>query len=166
MLTLNLSFKSLPFLSTQFVSCELPITPLVFVPSLSRYKFCPNSILCCVSICYHHYLVIHRPWLDTYLYSCSLKFPLFHLKSSNLPIWPLDEPSPFFICRSCLNSILYGTYILCSYAHLPPLLHSCMLSPLSLVISIHLHSCLLWTYPLKPPLFNPCLRIMPHLLHH
>jgi hypothetical protein len=37
----------------------------------------------------------------------------------------------FFICRSCLNSILCGTYILGYYAHLPPLLHPCSLSPLN-----------------------------------
>jgi hypothetical protein len=34
-------------------------------------------------------------------------------------------------CRSCLNSILCGTYILGSYAHLPPLLHPCPLSSLN-----------------------------------
>jgi hypothetical protein len=80
MLTLNLSFKSLPFLSTKFESCELPISPLISFPSLSPYRFCSNSILCCVFICYHHYLVIHRPCFETYLYSCSLKKPpLFHL---------------------------------------------------------------------------------------
>jgi hypothetical protein len=70
----------------------------------------------------------------------------------------------FSTCRSCLNSILCGTYILGSYAHLPPLLHSGLVSPLTLVISIPLPSCLLWTYPLKPPLFHPCSRIMPHLI--
>jgi hypothetical protein len=32
---------------------------------------------------------------------------------------------------SCLNSILCGIYILGSYAHLPPLLHPCPLSPLN-----------------------------------
>jgi hypothetical protein len=35
------------------------------------------------------------------------------------------------MCRSCLNSILYGTYIICSYAYLPPLLHPCPLPPLN-----------------------------------
>jgi hypothetical protein len=42
---LNLSFKSLPFLSTQFEGCELPISPLISFPSLSPYKSCliPSS---------------------------------------------------------------------------------------------------------------------------
>jgi hypothetical protein len=38
-------------------------------------------------------------------------------------------PPAFSTCRSCLNSILGDTYILGSYAHLPPLLHPCPLSP-------------------------------------
>jgi hypothetical protein len=132
MLTLNLSFKSLPFLSTKFESCELPISPLISFPSLSPYRFCSNSILCCVFICYHHYIVIHRPCFVTYLYSCSLKKPpLFHLNLrvavylSGIGTYPI-----FFPCTSCLNSTLCGIYILGSYTHLPPLLHPCLLSPL------------------------------------
>jgi hypothetical protein len=97
MLTLNLSFKSLPFLSTQFVSCELPISPLISFPSLSPYKFCLNSILCCVFICYHHHLVIHRSCLDTYLDACFLKISSRspQLESGNLPIWSLGVPFSF-----------------------------------------------------------------------
>jgi hypothetical protein len=143
MLTLNLSFKSLPFLPTQFESCELPISALISFYSLSPYKFYLNSILCYVFICFHHYLVIHQSCLDTHLYSYSLKkIPSLppQLESGNLLIWPLDIS--FSICKSCLNSILYGTSILCSYAHLPPLLRSWPLSSLSLAISIPLPSCL------------------------
>jgi hypothetical protein len=80
MLTLNLSFKSLPFLSTKFERCELPISPLISFRSLTPSKCCLNSILCCVFICYHHHLVIHRSCLDTHLYSYSKKSHLFHLK--------------------------------------------------------------------------------------
>ena len=97
MFTLNLSFKSLPFLSTQFESCELPISPLISFHSLSPYKFCLNPTLCCVFIHYHHHLVIHQSFLDTHLYSYSLKIPSLppQFESGNLPIWPLDVPSPF-----------------------------------------------------------------------
>jgi hypothetical protein len=97
MLTLNLSFKSLPFPSTQFESCELPISPLIYFHSLSPYKFCLNSILCCVFICYHHHLVVHRSCYDTHLYSSSLKISSLptQFESGNLPIWPLDI-SPSF----------------------------------------------------------------------
>jgi hypothetical protein len=97
MLTLNLSFKSLPFLSTQFESCELPISSLISFPSLSPYKFCLNSIHRCVLICYHNYLVIHRSCLDTYLYACSLKISSLppQFESGNLPIWTLDISSSF-----------------------------------------------------------------------
>jgi hypothetical protein len=82
-------------------------------------------------ICYHPHLVIHRSCLDTHLYSYSLKIPSLppQFESGYLPIWPLDVPPAFSTCRSCLNSILGGTYILGSYAHLPPLLHPCPLSP-------------------------------------
>jgi hypothetical protein len=44
MLTSSLSFKSLPFPSTQFESCELPISSLISFHFLSPYKFCVNSI--------------------------------------------------------------------------------------------------------------------------
>ena len=97
MLTLNLSFKSLPFLPTQFESYELPISPLIYFHFLSPYKFCVNSIPCCVLICYHPHLVVHRSCLDTYLYSCSLKISSLppQFESGNLPMWPLDVSSPF-----------------------------------------------------------------------
>jgi hypothetical protein len=59
------SYPSLPWFL--FNSCRL--ISLVLIPSFA---------VC--FICYHHYLVIHRSCLDTYLYSCSLKkSPLFHL---------------------------------------------------------------------------------------
>jgi hypothetical protein len=130
MFTLNLSFKSLPFLSTQFESCELPISPLISFHFLSPYKFCVNSIICCVFICYHHYFAIHRSYLHTYLYACSLKKisslpPQFG--SGNLPIWPLDVPSPlpfaghaltpYFVVlvSSVLMPIYLPSYILVRY---------------------------------------------------
>jgi hypothetical protein len=89
--------KNLHFLSTQFESCELPISLLVSFPSLLPYKFYLNFILRCVFICYHHYLVIHRSCLDTYLYACSLKISSLppQFESGNLPIWPLDKSSSF-----------------------------------------------------------------------
>jgi hypothetical protein len=97
MLTLNLSFNSLPFLSTHFESCEVPISPLISFHFLSPYEFCVNYIPCCVFICYHPHLVVHRSCLDTHIYSYSLKIPSLppHFESGNLPIWPLDAPSPF-----------------------------------------------------------------------
>jgi hypothetical protein len=97
MLTLNLSFKSLPFLSTQFESCELPISPLISFHLLSPYKFCVNSIPCCVFIFYYPHLVVHRSCLDTRLYSYFLKISSLpsQFESGSLPIWPLDVPSHF-----------------------------------------------------------------------
>jgi hypothetical protein len=105
MLTLNLSSKSLPFLSTQFESCELPISPLISFLSLSSYKFCLNPTLRCVFIHYHHHLVIHRSFLDTHLYSHSLKIPslLPQFESGSLPIWPLDVPSFFLLACPVLT---------------------------------------------------------------
>ncbi len=133
MLTLNLSFKSLPFLSTQFESCELPISPLISFHFLSPYKFCLNSILCCV-----FYLLSPSPCHPSILPWYSSLFLLFKNPLSSTSIWEwqftylaLGRTLSFFICRSCLNSILCGTYILGSYAHLPPLLHPCPLSPLN-----------------------------------
>jgi hypothetical protein len=97
MLTLNLSFKSLPFLSTQFENCMLPISPLISFHFLLPYKFCVNSIPCCVFICYHPHVVVHRSCLNTHLYSYSLKIPSLppQFETGNLPIWPLDIPSDF-----------------------------------------------------------------------
>jgi hypothetical protein len=43
----------------------------------------------------------------------------------------LGRTAFFSTCMSCPNSILCGTYILCSYADLPPLLHPCPLPPLN-----------------------------------
>jgi hypothetical protein len=129
MLTLSLSFKSLPFLSTQFEGCRLPISPLISFPSLSPYKSCLIPSFA-VFFCYHHYLAIHRYYLHTYLYACSLKKisslpPQFG--SGNLPIWPLDVPSPlpfaghaltpYFVVlvSSVLMPIYLPSYILVCY---------------------------------------------------
>jgi hypothetical protein len=97
MLPLYLSFESLPFLSTQLESCELPISPLISFHFLSPYKFCINSILCCVCICYYHHLVSHQSYLNTYPYACYLKISSLppHFESGNLPIRPLDVSSSF-----------------------------------------------------------------------
>ena len=132
MLTLNLSFKSSPFFQPSLrVASYLPLPWFLFTSChLTSFVSIPSFAMC--FICYHHLLVIHRSCLDTHLYSGSLKSPLFHLNwrvvvyLSSLWTYLL-----FFICRSCLNSILCGIYILGSYAHLPPLLHPCPLSPLN-----------------------------------
>ena len=132
MLTLNLSFKSLPFLCTQFESCELPISSLISFHFLSPYKFCLNSILC-----YVFYLLSPSPCHPSILPWYSSLFWLFKnlLSSTSIGEWlftylAIGRTSLFFICRSCLNSILCGIYILGSYTHLPPLLHPCPLLPL------------------------------------
>jgi hypothetical protein len=49
----------------------------------------------------------------------------------------LGRTLSFSICRSSLNSILYGTSILCSYAYLPPLLLHCPLMPLKKPCNIY-----------------------------
>jgi hypothetical protein len=108
MLTLNLSFKGLPFLSTKFEGCEVPISPLISFHLLSPYLFCANSIPSCVFICYHPRLVVHRSCLDTHVYSYSLKIPSLppQFESDNLPIWPLDVPSPFPLAGPVLTPYL------------------------------------------------------------
>ena len=168
MFTLNLSFKSLPFLSTQFESCKLPISPLISFSSLSPYKFCLNSILCCVFICYHHYLVIHRSCLDTYLYSCSSKISSLppQFESGNWHILPLDAHSPFPFAGTVLTPffMVLISFVLCLFTSSPTSLF--IITFKTLVISMPLPSCLPWTYPLKPHLFHSCLGIMPHLFHH
>jgi hypothetical protein len=123
MLTLNVSFKSLPFLSTQFESCELPISPLISFHFLSPYKFCVNSIPCSVFICYHPHLVVHRSCLDTHLYSYFLKIPSLppQFESGSLPIWPLDVPSPFpFVGLVLTPSFVVFIFLV--------LMHICLLS--------------------------------------
>jgi hypothetical protein len=126
MLTLNLSFKSLPFLSTQFESCELPISPLIYFHILLPYKFCVNSITCCVFICYHPHLVVHRPCLDTHLCFYSLKIPSLppQFESGNLPIWSLDVHSPFpFACPALTPSFMVLiSIVLCLFTSSPTFL--------------------------------------------
>ena len=135
MLTLILSFKSLPFLSTQFESCELPISPLIYFHFLSPYKFCLNSILGCV-----FYLLPPLPCHPSVLLWYLFLFLFFKknlLSSTSIGEWQFTylafgRTLSFSIYRSYLNSILYGTYIIGSYADLPPLPHPCLLSPLNL----------------------------------
>jgi hypothetical protein len=119
MFTLNSSFKSLPFLSTQIESCELPISPLISFHFLSPYKFCVNSIPCCVLICYHPHLVVHRYCLDTHLYSYPLKLPSLppQFESGNLPIWPMDAPSPLTFAGPVLTPsfMVLISFVLCLF---------------------------------------------------
>jgi hypothetical protein len=169
MLTLNLSFKSLTFLSTQFESCELPISPLISFHFLSPYKFYVNSIPCCVFICYHPRLVVHRsyPWYSS-LFLVLKKIPSLppQFESDNLPIWPLDVPSPFPLAGPVLTPsfMVLISFVLCLFTSSPTSLS--VITFKTLVISMSLPSYLSRTYPLKPPLFHPCSRIMPHLSHH
>jgi hypothetical protein len=69
----------------------------------------------------------------------------------------------FTMCKPWLNSILCCTCTIDSSMASSFLLHPCSLSPLSLVIFMSLPRCLLWTYPLKPPLFQPGLRVVCYL---
>ncbi len=118
MLTLNLSFKSLPFLSTQFESYELPISPLISFHSLSPYKFCVNSIPWCVFICYNHYLVIHRSYLDVYLIS-TFKISSFPSQSEHsiLPTFPLVVSSSLSLASFQLHRrVLF--FVTCKFLNL------------------------------------------------
>jgi hypothetical protein len=109
-------WKVSPFFQPGLRTVSYPSPPW-FLPNschLTSSVLIPSFVVC--FICYHHYLFIHRSCFDTYIYSCSLKKisslpPQF--ESGGLPIRPLDVPSHFFICRSYLNSILYGTNIFC-----------------------------------------------------
>jgi hypothetical protein len=94
--------------------CELPISPLISFHSFLPYRFCVNSILCCVfyllSPSYCHPSIL--PWYSSL-------FWLFKNLLSSTSIWEwqstylaLGRTLSFSICRSCLNSIIYGTYIL------------------------------------------------------
>jgi hypothetical protein len=144
MLTLNLSFKSLLFLSTQFESCGLPISPLISFNFLSPYKFCVNSIPCRVFICYHPHLVVHRSYLDIYLYSCSLKIssPPPQFESGNLPIRPLDVPSPFPFAGPVLtlSFMVLISFVLCLFISSPTSFS--VITFKTLVISMPLPACL------------------------
>ena len=167
---LELILKSPLFLSTKFVSCELPISPLISFHFLSPYKFCVNSIPWCVVICYHPHLVVHRSCLDTHLHPYSLKkIPSLppQFESGYLPIWPLDAPSPFPFAGPVLTPsfMVLISFVLCLFTSSPTSL-SVNTFKKTLVISIPLPYCLPWTYPLKPSLVHPCSRIVPHLLHH
>jgi hypothetical protein len=144
MLTLNLSFKSLPFLSTQFKSCKVPTSPLISFHFLSPYMFCVNSIPCCVFICYHPHFVVHRSFLDTHLYSGSLKISSLPppLESGCLPIWPLDVPSPFPFAGPILSPsfMVLISFVLCLSTSSPTSLS--VITFKTLVISMSLPSCL------------------------
>jgi hypothetical protein len=87
-------------------------------PSSSSYKFCLNSIIWLVSVCCHHYRCqsLILPW---HLSLCLLFKNL--LSFTSIWEWPFTYLALgctlsflfYFICRSYLNSILYGTNIFC-----------------------------------------------------
>jgi hypothetical protein len=161
--------KSLPFLSTQFESCELPISPLISFHFLSPYKFCVNSIICCVFYLLSP-LLCHPSILPIYLSLCLL-FKKNLLSSTSIWEWQftylaLGRTLSSSICRSCLNSILCGTCILCSYAHLPPLLHPCSLSPLNPRDIYSLALMLTLNLPFKVFSFPPLLEDNASPIHH
>jgi hypothetical protein len=112
------SYLSLPWFL--FTSCRL--TSFALIPSLAVFFYLLSPSPCHPSV---------LPWYSSL-------FLLFKNPLSSTSIWErqltylaLGHTLSFSTCRSCLNSILGGTYILGSYAHLPPLLHPCPLSPLN-----------------------------------
>jgi hypothetical protein len=135
---------------------------------LSPYKFCLNSILC-----YVFYLLSPSPCHPSILPWYSSLFWLFkisslppQLESGCLPIWPLGVPSPFPFVGHVLTPsfMVLISFVLCLFTSSPTSLS--VITFKTLVISMPLSSCLIWTYPLKPPLLHPGLRIMSHLLYH
>jgi hypothetical protein len=114
MLTLNLSFKSFPFPSTQFKSCELPIAPLIYFPFLSPYKFCLNSLPYCVYLLWPSPC---HPSIPPWYLPLSLLFKNL-LSSTSTWEWEftymaLGRTLSSSTCRTNLNFILCGTYIFC-----------------------------------------------------
>jgi hypothetical protein len=166
MFTLNLSFKSLPFLSTQFESCELPISPLISFQFLSPYKSCLNSILCCV-----FYLLSPLPCHPSVLpWHLSLFLLLKNLLSfTSIWEWQFTYPAlgrtlsfiSFAGPISTPSFMVLISFVLCLFTSYPTFLS--VIAFKTLMISMSLPSYLSRTYPFKPPLFHPCLRIMPHL---
>jgi hypothetical protein len=85
------------------------------------------------------------------------------LSSTSIGEWQftylaLGRTLSFPICKSCLNSILCGIYILGSYAHLPPLLHPYPLSPLNPRDTYALVHMLTLNIPFKASSFPPPVR--------
>ena len=158
MLTSSLSFKSLPFPSTQFESCGLPISPLISFHFLSPYEFCLNSILCYVfyllspSPCHPSIL----PWYSSLCWLFKISSLPPQLESGNSPIWPMDVPSPFpFACHVLTPSwMILISFVLCLFTSSPTSLS--VITFKTIVIPMLLPSYLPWTYPLEPPLFHPC----------
>jgi hypothetical protein len=152
MLTLNLSFKSLPFLSTQLESCEFSwflftygrLTSVVLILSFAVYWFSITITLSSID------LALILIFIHTQKKISALP-P--QIESGSLPIWLLDVPS-FFTCTSCLNSTLCGIYILGSYTHLPPILHPCPLLPLNPRDTYALAHMLILNLPFKANSFS------------
>jgi hypothetical protein len=93
----------------------------------------------------------------------SYSFPP-QFESGNLPIWTLDVPSHFFSFAGPIltpSFMVLISFVLCLFTSYPTSLS--VITFKTLVISMSLPPYLSRTYPLKPPLFHPCLRIMPHL---
>jgi hypothetical protein len=86
-------------------------------------------------------------------------------ESGSLPIWPLDVPSHFIYLFAgpilTPSFMVLKSFVLCLFTSYPTSLS--VITFKTLVISMSLPSYLSRTYPLKPPLFHLCLRIMPHL---
>jgi hypothetical protein len=181
MLVVCLPLKT-SLLPSQFESGALLIPPLVITSSLPRASLTLALffIVLIPFVFVHLHLLSLTPLLviafnpcNIYIFTLvlilnlpfkSYSFPP-QFESGSLPIWTLDVPSPFSIYRSCLNSILCGIYILGSYAHLPPLLHPCPLSPLNPRDTYALVHMLTLNLPFKASSFPSLFGIMPHPLH-
>jgi hypothetical protein len=86
---------------------------LVVSSSWSLASFKLHPLLCfCLVLPLPFSSLDHTLVITLYLLS-KISNLLSQFESANLPIWPLGRTLYFSICRSCLNSILYGTYIFC-----------------------------------------------------
>jgi hypothetical protein len=132
MFILNLSFQSLPFFQPSFRVASNLSLPWFLFTSCRLTSFVFNSIPCGVLFAITLTLSSIDLCLDTHLYSYSLKkIPSLppQFESGNLPIWPLDVPSPFPFAGPILipSFMVLISFVLCL---LPPLLHPCLLLPL------------------------------------
>jgi hypothetical protein len=97
-----------------------------------------------VFICYHPHLVVHRSYLDIYLYSCSLNISSLppQLESDNLLIWPLDISSSFPLASLVLapSFMALVSFVLCLFTSSHTSLS--IITFKTLVISMSLPSCL------------------------
>jgi hypothetical protein len=128
MLNLNLSFKSLPFLSTQLESCELPISPLISFHILSPYKFSVSSILCCVLFA-----------ITITLASIDLALILIFIPAlQKSPVFHLNLRAAIYLSDPWTYPVLFHLQVLCQ---LHPLWHLypmflCLFTPSSTSLSV------------------------------